>query len=213
MPGCPKNASQSNFLFAWLPQTRPAHGPRLRWKDRVSADLRKVNVSSWYDAAQDRMDWRTICHSLVEPSMTSTLVVGHRCNRTFKSRAGLARHKCISVRQLPVEAQPGARQCERCQRWFKSAGGLAVHNCCIVPSAVEQNTANCHPNTTLECCSFHCESCGRCFKSSPGFRRHNCHRGKRPSSSSRDEFVHQCQTCCRRFRRQSDFKRHKCHVL
>lgn len=41
------------FLFGWLPQTRPAHGPCLR-KDRVNDDLRKLHVGNWFKLAQDR---------------------------------------------------------------------------------------------------------------------------------------------------------------
>ena len=45
------------LLFGWLPQTRPAHGPRLRWKDHVTEDLKKLGVSDWYLLSQDRVQW------------------------------------------------------------------------------------------------------------------------------------------------------------
>ena len=51
------------------------------------------------------------------------------CRRAFKSQAGLSRHKCIAIRQLPVQEQPGSCKCPKCFRWLRSAGGLAVHKC------------------------------------------------------------------------------------
>ncbi len=38
------------ILFGWLPQCRPAHGTRMRWRDRVRKDLKKFNIDErmWY---------------------------------------------------------------------------------------------------------------------------------------------------------------------
>ena len=140
------------------------------------------------------------------------------CGRTFKSRSGLARLRCTAVRSLPVQDQPGARQCPNCQRWFKSAGGMAVHKCRGQPQSVAASsppasesviTAQRCPITSLQCCKFHCSNCGRCFKSNPGFNRHNCSRGK-TRETDRTSFAFSCSSCNRRFRRQCDLKRHKC---
>jgi hypothetical protein len=32
--------------------------PRLRWKDGVEDDLRKVNVKNWWTVAKDRESWK-----------------------------------------------------------------------------------------------------------------------------------------------------------
>ena len=81
------------LLFGWLPQTRPAEGPRLRWKDRVNADLRQLQVSNdWFERSQDRPAWREVCHTLPTPA-PPTSFPWTICHRVFKSKAGLSRHK------------------------------------------------------------------------------------------------------------------------
>ena len=44
------------LMFGWLPQKRPAHGTKQRWRDRVRKDLKQFRIeeSSWYHEAQDR---------------------------------------------------------------------------------------------------------------------------------------------------------------
>ena len=64
------------LLFDWLPQKHPAHGAKLRWRDKVHWDLKqcKISESSWYMEAQDRTRWRAICsagldqHVMAPPS-------------------------------------------------------------------------------------------------------------------------------------------------
>ena len=207
------------LLFGWLPQIRPAHGPRLRWKDRIADDLRKVQVVDWYQVAHEQGEWRSVAHTLLQTPTTSGVSCS-LCCRSFKSAAGLARHKCINVRQLPIEGQPGAKQYLVCQRWFKSAEGLVVHKCqSTTPSASSASGSASNvaappgrlPVSTKECCSFHCNTCGRCFKSNSGFHRHNCDRGKQ-RKTDRDTFQHACSKCSHKFRRPSDLKRHKCRL-
>ena len=50
----PDDRHPKQLLFGWLPQFRPAHGPQLRWKDCIAADLKKLKVSGWYDVTRDR---------------------------------------------------------------------------------------------------------------------------------------------------------------
>ena len=198
------------LLFGWLPQVRPAHGPRLRWKDRVADDLGKLGVTEWYQLAQERTEWRTITHMFPSPTIIPA-VSCEVCERNFKSKAGLSRHKCTAARQLPIQEQPGACQCEKCLRWFKSPGGLAVHKCHVADSSSSppSKPPSRVPVSSLNCCSFHCGTCHRCFKSGSGFCRHNCQRGMR-RPTERDSFQHLCPTCPRKFRRPGDLKRHKC---
>lgn len=198
------------LLFGWLPKTRPPHGPRLRWKDRVQADLKTLDVRDWFNVAQDRQEWRAVCRSLpAAPQPVTDSPVCEICRRTFKSRSGFKRHKCTAARQLPVSEQPGARQCLECDRWFRSAGGLAVHKC-ILQRATAATSETRIPNIDKECCAFHCPQCHRCFKSAAGFKRHNCHRGHQ--SVDRASFEHVCEACEQRFRRASDLTRHKCRL-
>ena len=60
------------FLFGWLPQHHPAHGPKIRWRHRVKKDLQKRNImeSSWFCAAQDRGLWRLKCRKGLEACTT-----------------------------------------------------------------------------------------------------------------------------------------------
>ena len=45
-------------LFGWLPQPRPLHGTKMRWRDRVRKDLRKFDIDerTWYTEAQERAE-------------------------------------------------------------------------------------------------------------------------------------------------------------
>ncbi len=56
------------ILFGWLPQRCPAHGTRMRWRDRVRKDLKKFNIDErrWYQLAQDRSGWRRSCRTGLE---------------------------------------------------------------------------------------------------------------------------------------------------
>ena len=210
----PPDRTPKQLLFGWLPRSRPPHGPRLRWKDRVTTDLRKLAVHRWYAVAQDRVEWRAVCSTLIEPSPVLEAIVCPLCKRTFKSKSGLARHKCTATRQLPVQEQPGARQCPRCAKWFRSAGGLAVHTCRVPGPGPGQGQVDetRRPVTNLRCCPYHCAVCSRCFRSLSGFRRHNCSHGHRATTTERQGFKHSCSTCDRCFRRASDLKRHKCRA-
>ena len=59
------------LLFGWLPQRRPAHGTRQRWRDKVRKDLKRFRIEEggWFHVAQDREMWRGICK---EGAMAST---------------------------------------------------------------------------------------------------------------------------------------------
>ena len=110
------------ILFGWLPQCRPAHGTKLRWRDRVRQDLKKFNISegNWFHVAQERGPWRAICREGLEactkkrvemdkskhsaaarqedmttPSANYTCGT---CQRSFRRRQDIARHKCQTTR-------------------------------------------------------------------------------------------------------------------
>ena len=50
------------ILFGWLPQPRPPHGPRLRWRDRIRKYLKLFHIDEggWYVVAQNRDEWRQL---------------------------------------------------------------------------------------------------------------------------------------------------------
>ena len=119
------------LLFGWLPQRRPAHGTKQRWRDKVRKDLKQFGIeeSSWSHDAQDRLYWRAVCkegrtacteerqskrsahgHGPHAPSDTSTpvapLLVCLICSRTFRRRQDIARHKCQTTRPRISRAIP-----------------------------------------------------------------------------------------------------------
>ena len=213
----PADHVPKQLLFGWLPETRPAHGPRMRWKDRVTSDLRALAVTNWYSLAQDRQAWRAVTRTLPEPLMAVPLVLWDVCHRQFKSASSLARRKCAAVRRLPVAEQPGAQQCSACHRWFRSAGGLAVHVCSshrqpstLVPQDHSQPEERI-PASGMGFCSFHCATCFRRFRSTSVFKCHNCKHGHH-TSVDRSGYAHACSNCEHRFRRSQDLQRHKCKL-
>ena len=203
-----------SILFGHFDMSRPACGPRQRWKDVVTSDMKRADIPvvSWMKTAQDRQQWRS---GIEQPPPTPIPVPTFSCfvcDRCFRRPADRARHKCTAERLLPVEQQAGSVKCCKCERWFCSKGGLAVHRCSAElqqPAQPANLTPQADPDQT--CCRFHCTVCTRCFKSRPGFNRHNCQRGQtRISTANRADFRFPC-SCGRRFRRQQDLTQHKTH--
>ena len=60
------------ILFGWLPERRPAHGTKLRWKDRVRRDMKKFHIEegSWFQVAQERGYRRGLCKEALDECKT-----------------------------------------------------------------------------------------------------------------------------------------------
>ena len=117
------------ILFGWLPQKRPAHGTKMRWRDKVRKDLKKIDIDEgrWFKEAQERGSWRTKCSQGLEKctrkrvemdkakqstnvaalGITAATATGtgnctnfhcDTCNRSFRRRQDLNRHKCVTTR-------------------------------------------------------------------------------------------------------------------
>jgi len=182
-------------LFGWLPQVRPFHGPKRRWRDVLKSDLRSLGISDggWYDRARDREQWQQLylqsvddgeyLHTAQLPTVQCAI-----CQRFFRSESGKARHKCVAERQLPIEEQTGAVQCQRCERWFRSAGGLAVHKC----ETIENYTQASIPPEQ----SVFCNDCSRSFSRPGDLKRHKC-LAERAKPISEQHGAVQCQHCRR----------------
>ena len=88
------------FLFEWLPQTRPAHGSKLSWRDKVRQDLKRFGIpkSDWYSLCEDRIAWRGVCQDglqRIQNAGTHTAeLVCETCHREFRRSQDIARHKC-----------------------------------------------------------------------------------------------------------------------
>ncbi len=110
-------------LFGWLPQRRPPHGTKLRWKDRVRKDMKKFNISEggWFTAAQVRGYWRGLCTEGLDACTKNRLEMDQAkrrsaaaiyetdgpsrtgficdtCQRSFRRRQDIARHRCVTTR-------------------------------------------------------------------------------------------------------------------
>ena len=139
----PDHRIPKQVLFGWLPQPRPAGGPRRRWRDVVRKDLKAVGVSedSWHEeASESRASWRATYRLGIEDSSSvqqphthppprHLLIHCDECGREFRREGDRARHKCINERRKPISEQRGSAQCQQCRKWFRSRGGLAVHRC------------------------------------------------------------------------------------
>lgn len=195
------------LMFGSLLPTRPACGPRKRWRDVARNDVRHLDLDGgdWFGVTQDRSVWRGAYKASAAPRPAKRpRTECETCGRTF-SRSGMSRHKCIPERQKPVSQQRGSRMCKVCGRWFRSPGGLAVHKCqgateiCTTTAAapapiVLQRSAGALPLQTSasaaqrmplvqSCCKAHCNACGRCCRSLRGFQIHSCEKHRRATAN------------------------------
>ena len=199
------------LLFGWLPQTRPAHGPRLRWKDRIRSELTLLHVPEWYKSALERQEWRSIYLPSVDRPAPESAAHCNTCNRTFTKHSGLTRHKCLAERRLPVELQRGARHCSTCRRWFKSAGGLAVHRCQPSPSTTVEPTATAHASSPPAKTSLPGEPTATAHASSPPAQASvPLASPPRYAVSTERCCGHHCSVCGRCCKSASGFGRHNC---
>ena len=125
-------------LFGWLPQRRPAHGTKMRWRDRVRRDLRKfcIDENTWFKESQERAVWRRKCRDGLRETTKERLAedevrrsvrrnaaaaaTGQQsaadtirpltcdtCQRSFRRRQDIARHRCVTTRpRVPVLRPP-----------------------------------------------------------------------------------------------------------
>ena len=168
------------LLFGQLPPVRPAHGPRKRWKDCVSVDLRQNQIVNWYQTANtSRVEWRCRYQDQDKELAAAAPVECPTCGKVCSRPSDLKRHKCTAERRKPVHQQRGACQCADCGRWYRSRGGLAVHRCQPASIASQPASAPCRP------------------------------RQNRPTTDERAKFPLMCQHCSRRFRQSRDLTRHR----
>ena len=116
------------LLFGHLSKTRPACGPRQRWKDVIVKDLKIMKLpagGSWWTLAQNKGEWIECINTLDDssrcPLRPGAPVFCDDCQRFFRRLGDLKRHKCRAERNLPVQDQLGAVHCTmaKCDRWFR----------------------------------------------------------------------------------------------
>ena len=88
-----------------------------------------------------------------------------QCRQKFKSKIGMARHKCVDFPWLLIQGQPDAPQCSHCSRWSCSASMPPFCWRCFGVTVVDSAT-----NSFI----VHYLECNQCLKSQSGFRRHRC---------------------------------------
>ena len=94
------------MLFGELLTTRPFHAPKLRCRDVVLRDVRRMGLDAlrWYEVAQDLC--QTISSEAVARGptvVTSSFVCG--CGRTFNCSGDLTRHCKYCAGQPPSSKQ------------------------------------------------------------------------------------------------------------
>ena len=191
------------LLFSSLERTRPACGPRKRWRDCVVSDLRARGVAdSWVEiATTSRTDWRQVIEN-VPQRIQRDRVSCVQCGRDFARPGDFKRHKCKEERGRPVEQQRGACHCVGCHRWFRSRGGLAVHRCTPDPEPVIEPAVS-----PVASSSRHHHRCEPTAKRAGQTAKHSGPTIKRPTVAERATFTLRC-VCGRRFRRRQDLARH-----
>ena len=113
------------MLFGWLPRKRPAHGTKMRWRDRARKDLKKFGIAegSWYKIAQERESWRGSCHAGLEDT-TDKRVQEDELRRRRK-----AAELSGEVRSQFGEAIVLHFKCDTCQRAFRRRQDIVRHSC------------------------------------------------------------------------------------
>ena len=119
------------LLFGWLPQRRPAHGTKLRWKDKVRKDLKKFNIEegSWFHTAQERGPWRARCKEGLDDCTRE---------RLEKDRARqMAATAVASAGQAGAVSPTANFVCNECHRSFRRRQDIARHNARRLATVVE----------------------------------------------------------------------------
>ncbi len=144
------------LLFGWLPQKRPAHGTKMRWRDEIRRDFKNFNIreDNWFQLAQERETWRAACKeglcACTEMRLEmdrkrrcsyvvadTTPFVCEICHRAFRRRQDINRHKCQRSRDAgrlapsapALPAVPPQLVCDSCGRSFRRSQDITRHKC------------------------------------------------------------------------------------
>ena len=108
-------------MFGWLPQPRPPHGTKMRWRDRVSKVLRKFDIDerTRYAEAQERAEWRHKWHRGLEKSTKCRLQDEQRSATRRTARSG----------KQPADGDTSWQPftCDTCKRSFRRSQDIARH--------------------------------------------------------------------------------------
>ena len=116
------------LLFGELIKTRSRHGPKRRWRDLVVMDIKTFGIGDWYEIAQDRQQWTTVCKWICASAGVGEVCIANTslirsftctCECSFKCSGDLTRHQHFCGTQHPdhVNLEPPTFYCS-CGRSF-----------------------------------------------------------------------------------------------
>ena len=164
--------------------TRPHHKPRMRFRDQVKTNLKRMKISpeSWEQTCADRDKWKQSIFQGVKTfegenvaraelrracrkfeAVPDTPWSCNVCGRVLLSKAGLVNHmkshqpRPTSTRIAPPASVPATSTvCEVCGKVCKSPGGLKRHM--KIHGDVTPSAATLESSLTCNICSLHCRS-------------------------------------------------------
>ena len=92
------------LLLGWLSQTQPAHGAKLRWRNKARQDLKRFTIpeSNWYHLCENRIVWRDVrqdgLQRVQNAGSHTAQFVCETCHQEFRRSQDIARHKCQTTR-------------------------------------------------------------------------------------------------------------------
>ena len=109
------------LLFGWLQKRRPAHGTKMRWRDKVRKDMKKFNIKDdgWCLTAQDRRVWRAECKEGVKKCTQKRLESDRRRRATVVASQRQSEHDVVS----------NHLECGTCHRSFRRKQDIERHKC------------------------------------------------------------------------------------
>ena len=113
-------------LFGWLPQRRPAHGTKMRWRDRVRRDLRKFHIdeNTQFKECQERAVWQWNCRDGLRETTKERLAEDEVRRSTRRNDAAAA-----ATGQQSAADTIRPLTCDTCQRSFRRRQDIACHRC------------------------------------------------------------------------------------
>ena len=171
----PDNRIPRQLLLGYLPEKRPFEGVRMRWRARVSDDLRSVGIvvsnAAWMDLAKDRKKWfDTYTNGLVAWREKN---VQTKCEKRAKRDIGKSSREQAGESDDIVEGgvvtgSVDNVRCVRCKRFYRRGGSHQCQKKTKRPTAEERQSF-----------MFVCSNCSRRFKSSHDLTRHRCETTRR----------------------------------
>ena len=114
----PHTRMPKQILFGRFVKTRPFHGVKMRWKDRVKKDMLSLNIwSGWYNEAQDRKKWYESYHAGMVDKLQKRLE-NEEEKRSFRRQTVLQSH-----------VPDASLTCQQCHREFRRSGDMKRHKC------------------------------------------------------------------------------------